>query len=739
MAGRSLVAGVLVLFVAATLAGALPAAPAALEAPGVSEAAATWVHDLDGDRVDDRIATHPTDALGRVLVNIEYNRPPSDLDVALLRALGASDLYRFNNWDDVQAWIPQAGATVFGTLDGVLRVERLEEASLAVATALPAIRVTASPGTVSSPGMDHGLAVHETLGLRGEGMVIAVLDTGVDNTHVALDDMDDDPTTVDPKLVQKVVDGEVLFGGNDPSSGIENIGCIDPPDSFSHGTHVAGIAVGTAAGQGGPGTAPAAKLVDISLGDVPLGGNPQWVPGIALALDWILDFNAGTSCYGDPGDDTIDVASMSISISKDPGSSINRKLTDMVRNGVVAVVAAGNSGPDTGSIENAAEGAIIVASSNDQGTVQRDSDELSSFSSRGPRPSDGDADTLDELRPDISAPGSNIDAALVGSGTLSWSQSGTSMATPMIAGIAALMLQANPAVAPVDAGSNEGMGGPGAVPIRDLMARTATYLSATENDAVQSVRTGNFGLPWNNGWGYGLVDAYGAVLAARDGLAPVPTACFTSNLVGSTVTVDASCSSAPAGESLTQYHWSWGDGASTTGPSATSHTYSFDGSYALTLTVTASNGQTSSTAQTVVIDSGGGGDPDPDTPTLHDGQPHADSITVIALGATKEYKVRVPPGTAALRVDLDGPDCELDLCLDDVDVKVGPGLPASSPGWTCTAGGPGNDHACVVPTPAAGWWTVQVIQHDYLSGSSFTFTSSGVIPETAYTLTASLS
>ncbi len=699
--------------------------------------AANWRHDANGDRVDDRIATGAAQA-GLVLVHILYDRPTTPADVAALEAAGASRVYRFHHWDDVQAWIPQVTATAFGALPGVVAVERVEESQLALASAMPALRIQSSAGTISTPGLDHALSVHDTLGLRGEGQVIAILDTGIDNTHLALDDLDDNPATFDPKLVHRIdpASGDVVWGGVDTSDGILPVGCIDPPDNVSHGTHVAGIAAGTAAGQPADGAAPKAKLVDISLADVPIT-QPMWIPGISLAIDWILDFNEGSSCFGDPGDDTIDVASMSISISADPTSSINRKVTDLVRSGVVAVIAAGNDGPGTGGIDNAAEGAILVASSNNQNTVLRDDDALSGFSSRGPRATDADSDALDELRPDITAPGSGIQAALAGSGVGSFSQDGTSMATPMVAGIAALMLQANPALAPIDAGSNEAMGGVGAVPIRDYMQLTASYKTATEQDAVQSTATGKFGLPWNNGWGYGLIDAYGAVLAARDGLPDPPSACFSLSVAGLTVSVDASCSTAPPGETLTAYAWNWGDGDSLTGPISTDHTYLDGGVYTVTLSVTASNGRSAAATETITVEGGPGGgiDPDPSTPNLFKGVPRADSITVLSLAASKTYKVHVPAGVNVLQVQLDGPDCT-GPCADDIDLRVGPGIPSDNPPWPCSSAGTGNDHSCAIASPLAGWWTVQVLQHNYVSNISFSTTAT-IIPETAYSLTAS--
>ncbi|TYS67612.1 S8 family serine peptidase [Sutcliffiella horikoshii] len=238
-------------------------------------------------------------------------------------------------------------------------------------------------------------------GLTGEGIKVAVLDSGIDPTH----------PDIAPQLDEAVsfVPGEEV------------------QDKNGHGTHVASTILGTGAASDGQnkGVAPDAKLL---VGKV-LGDN-----GSGLA-SWIIEGMEWAA-------QNADVVNMSLGSSvgsdgTDPMAQAVNTLTEEY--GTLFVIAAGNSyGEGTVGSPGAADAALTV------GAVDK-SDKLASFSSKGPRLGDM------ALKPDVSAPGVGIMAARsqYASGTGSYtSKNGTSMATPHVAGAVAILLQQNPEATP---------------------------------------------------------------------------------------------------------------------------------------------------------------------------------------------------------------------------------------------------------------------------------------------------
>ncbi|MBW9119535.1 S8 family serine peptidase [Microbacterium trichothecenolyticum] len=238
-------------------------------------------------------------------------------------------------------------------------------------------------------------------GYRGAGVTVAVLDTGVDAEH--------------PDLTGQL-DEVVDFTGSESGAA----------DRVGHGTHVAATIAGTGAGAEGtrPGVAPEADLIIGKVLDDTGSGYDSW---IIAGMEWAAE-NAdivNMSLGGGPtdGTDPLSLALDALSAQTD----------------ALFVVAAGNDGMDGAvSTPSTADSALSVAA------VDRD-DALAEFSSRGPRTIDG------ALKPEISAPGVGIIAARA-AGTsmgspvdaLYTAASGTSMATPHVAGAAALLAQQNP-------------------------------------------------------------------------------------------------------------------------------------------------------------------------------------------------------------------------------------------------------------------------------------------------------
>ncbi|HKP71407.1 MAG TPA: Ig-like domain-containing protein [Pyrinomonadaceae bacterium] len=264
--------------------------------------------------------------------------------------------------------------------------------------------------------------------LTGVGQRIAIIDTGVDYTHPDLG---------------------ACLGANCKVAGGWNFlaNNSNPLDDNGHGTHVAATAAGNGLLKG---VAPDAKILAYKVCDA--GGSCAGSHIIA-AIDYATDPNRD----GDVSDH-VDVASMSIGGGGNPDDSMSLAVDNATAAGVVLTIAAGNTGPGAGTIESpgTARTAITVAAACKQSQVGVDSrcaTPIASFSSRGPLV----WNDVDLQKPDVSAPGVNICAArwgnaFAGSPTCFDSQhiriSGTSMATPHVAGAAALVRQAFPGYTP---------------------------------------------------------------------------------------------------------------------------------------------------------------------------------------------------------------------------------------------------------------------------------------------------
>lgn len=357
---------------------------------------------------------------------------------------------------------------------------------------------TFSPNTAQNAGFD------------GTGVTIAVIDTGVDDAHQSFAGKfvggfdasrfeDTNGNQIDDSCEPAPLGNGVCTDANDePADGTTN-----PPDNHSHGTHVAGTALGApvagsacsapddGSGTNCAGTAPGARLVDIR---ICAPGCPS--VDMVEALDW-LGINARTL--------GVRVATMSVGgvsgINDDGTSSRAQQLNYLASLGIFFAVLHHNA-PNTGvppgtqivDTPQSASFAMTVAGTNDRNTVARGDDLNYSGFLRGPR-TDFNVMTpnLLALKPDIAAPGENIVSSQNGTATGFTSKSGTSMATPNVAGAAAVVIQSRPTI---DPGS-----------LKDLLKRQAdTVNNVAAFPAVDPV--------WDNDLGAGMLNVWGALAAS---------------------------------------------------------------------------------------------------------------------------------------------------------------------------------------------------------------------------------
>ncbi len=297
------------------------------------------------------------------------------------------------NADAVQAPAGQTG----GLWDAVTNGDRA--ASGIAHVWLDGVRQAALDKSVPQIGAPTAWAA----GYTGKGVKVAVLDTGVDATH--------------PDLRDQVI-------------GARNFtAAADATDHFGHGTHVASIVAGTGAKSGGryKGVAPDAEILNGKVLDDSGSGDDS---GILAGMEWAAAQGASVVNLSLGGYDTPEV---------DPLEAEVDKLS--AEKGILFAIAAGNDGPQSIGSPGSADAALTV------GAVDK-KDRLADFSSTGPRTGDG------AIKPDVTAPGVDITAAAAKGSVIDkevgekpegyLTISGTSMATPHVAGAAAILKQEHP-------------------------------------------------------------------------------------------------------------------------------------------------------------------------------------------------------------------------------------------------------------------------------------------------------
>ena len=268
-----------------------------------------------------------------------------------------------------------------------------------------------------------GARIANDTGYTGDGIGIAVLDTGI---YPHLD-------------FTRPWNRIIAF--KDFVNNREN-----PYDDNGHGTFTAGVAAGSGYSSGGryKGIAPEADLIAVKVMDENGSGNSS---DILAGMQWVADHQK-----------EYNIRIMSLSLGAKPTESRFDPLAAAVEavweKGVVVIAAAGNSGPKQNTIATPGISPMIitVGAVDDKRTTDYRDDKIASFSSRGPIKGR-------QIKPDVVAPGVDIMAAKTdpeytgGLRSVAMKEpytrmSGTSVATPIVSGAAALLLSKNPKMAP---------------------------------------------------------------------------------------------------------------------------------------------------------------------------------------------------------------------------------------------------------------------------------------------------
>ncbi len=412
-------------------------------------------------------------------------------------------------------------------------------------------------------------------------------------------------------------------------------------DCNGHGTHVAGTVAGTTYG-----VAKGARVHPVRvLGCDGSGTNS----GVIAGMDWV------TANHVKPA-----VANMSL------GGGASTATDDAVQRmyaaGVTVVVAAGNDNANACNYSPArAVNAITVGSTTN-------TDARSSFSNYG-------------TCLDIWGPGSNITSSWYTGTSATNTISGTSMASPHVAGVAALWLANTPPATPA-------------------LVATALFNNSTLNK-VTNAGTGSVNRMVHSLWGSTPPPANVA-----------PTASF--NFTTSGLTANFTDASTDSDGTIASRSWNFGDGTTSTATNP-SKTYSSAGTRTVTLTVTDNGGLTNTTSRSVTVATSGGG-----TVALSKGVGVASSTASTAANNNwKDFTVAVPSGASNLTVVTSG-------ASGDVDLYVKSGAQATLSVYDCRPYASSGNETCTFATPTAGTYYVRV--YGYQTGTvNFTVTANWTV------------
>jgi subtilisin len=472
------------------------------------------------------LAAGASAAPGQVDVLIGFSSPPNAEDVAIVRAIGGRVKHVHRIVPAIAASVPEAA------LNGLARDRRVRV--IEADGLFHAINHTAPSNSAelnNTWGVKHiGAGQVHASGITGVGVKVAVLDTGVDYTH--------------PDLAGRIAGG-YDFINNDS----------DPMDDHGHGTHVAGTVAANADGSGVVGAAPAVQVYALKV----LGANGSGsFSAVIAALDWCVA-------------NEVHISNSSLGANQDPGTIVRAAFDNAAAAGVLHIAAAGNSGNSSAKGNSvsfpARYDSVVAVGATTQG------DTRATFSSTGPAV-------------ELSAPGASINSTRLGGGYALFS--GTSMASPHVAGVAALVI----------ASGVGDLNGNGVIndDVRLILRESARDLGAVGRD---------------NEYGFGLVDAVAATAVVTPPPPPPPNSApavviaspadHASFAAGQTITFSGSANDVEDGDLTTGLTWTSSlDGNLGSGGSFSTSTLSA-GTHVITASVTDSAGAAGAASITVSV------------------------------------------------------------------------------------------------------------------------------------------
>ncbi len=331
---------------------------------------------------------------------ITLTQPPSEQLIKSLESLGVLVDQSFTIIDAVGASIPVTRLAEIGRLPTVELINSIQKVEPHLNSAVPLVK--ASQDKLKAEGYN---------GITGEGVTIAVIDSGIDGDHSTFSN--------------RVIAFKDFVHGNDDLDPTNGMDAVDYGlGGIYHGTMVASCAAGSGSYKG---VAIGANLIAVCVDT-----SYEMLQGI----EWCIN-NRNKDFNKDGVSDGPDIISMSMGIAGSQ-SWFDNAAGNAMDYGVLFVTSAGNDGPGAYTVTSPATSSKVIG----VGATDKYTKQIASFSSRGPGPGG-------IIKPDIVAPGVDLIVAYPNNNWVPWGR-GTSFSCPIVAGIAALILQYDPELNPYE-------------------------------------------------------------------------------------------------------------------------------------------------------------------------------------------------------------------------------------------------------------------------------------------------